>query len=306
MPEYENPRRPRPANAGPARRADAARRRRAWEKRRRRALARYYAVLALLALLAVALVVGAVLLVRAVFFAKPQDASSAPPPPDSAAVSQSASPPAAPDASSAAQPAASGPADPTLWSLLLINTAHPLPDGYEPSLTLIGSNARNGGSYVDERISQPLADMIAAAKQDGIALIVRSAYRSHSDQTMLFNQMKQNYMNGGMSEEEALAATKKLRNVPGTSEHESGLCVDIVGEADLNASLEPELSERDWAVWLKAHAAEYGFILRYPADKTDITGTSFEPWHYRYVGTQDAANIMADGLCLEEYLGILN
>ena len=79
--------------------------------------------------------------------------------------------------------------------------------------------------------------------------------------------------------------------------------MDIVGASDLNASLEPELAERDWAVWLKEHAADYGFILRYPEDKTDITGTSFEPWHYRYVGIEDAQKIMSLGVCLEEYLG---
>ena len=115
--------------------------------------------------------------------------------------------------------------------------------------------------------------------------------------------MKQSYLDQGMSEEEALAETKKWRNVPGTSEHETGLSADIVGAADLNADLVPELSERDWAVWLKAHAADYGFILRYPSDKTDVTGTSFEPWHYRYVGIEDAKKIMAQGISLEEYLG---
>ena len=115
--------------------------------------------------------------------------------------------------------------------------------------------------------------------------------------------MKQSYLNQGMTEEQALAETKKWRNVPGTSEHETGLSADIVGAADLNADLVPGLSERDWAVWLKAHAADYGFILRYPSDKTDITGTSFEPWHYRYVGVEDAKKIMAQGICLEEYLG---
>ena len=106
-----------------------------------------------------------------------------------------------------------------------------------------------------------------------------------------------------MSEEEAFAATKQWRNEPGTSEHETGLAVDIVGAADINAALVESLEERDWAVWLREHAPEYGFILRYMKDKTDITGTSFEPWHYRYVGRAAAAEIHRTGVCLEEYLG---
>ena len=79
--------------------------------------------------------------------------------------------------------------------------------------------------------------------------------------------------------------------------------VSIVGAADINAALVESLEERDWAVWLREHAPEYGFILRYMKDKTDITGTSFEPWHYRYVGVEDAQKITAQGVCLEEYLG---
>ena len=75
------------------------------------------------------------------------------------------------------------------------------------------------------------------------------------------------------------------------------------GAADINAALVESLEERDWAVWLREHAPEYGFILRYMKDKTDITGTSFEPWHYRYVGVEDAQKITAQGVCLEEYLG---
>lgn len=301
---------PRPPRGTPAQRAAAARRRREWEKRRRKALIRYYAVLALLALLVLAVIGGAVWLTWSAFFAKPEggDASSgAPGSSSSTAAPDGAGSESLPDPSSpTAQPpaAAARPADPNLWSLLLINTAHPLPEGYAPELVLAGTNSRNGKCYVDTRIKQPLDDMIAAAAREGIELTVRSAYRSHADQTYLFDQMKQDYIAQGMTEEEALAETKKWRNVPGTSEHESGLCVDIVGSADLNASLEAELAARDWAVWLKAHAAEYGFILRYPEEKTDITGTSFEPWHYRYVGAEDAAKIMDGGLCLEEYLGI--
>ena len=177
------------------------------------------------------------------------------------------------------------PADPALWSLILTNTTNPLPEGYAPELASVGSNSRNGEQFMDARVKEPLEQMFAAAKADGIELVARSAYRSTQEQTTLFNSMKQDYINQGMSEEEAFAATKQWRNEPGTSEHETGLAVDIVGAADINAALVESLEERDWAVWLREHAPEYGFILRYMKDKTDITGTSFEPWHYRYVNT---------------------
>ena len=167
----------------------------------------------------------------------------------------------------------------------------------------MGSNSRNGQQFMDERVADAMLQMVAAAKQDGVDLVVRSAYRSTQEQASLFNSMKQSYLNQGLSEEQALAETKKWRNVPGTSEHETGLCADIVGAADLNADLVPGLSEREWAKWLKEHATDYGFILRYPEDKTGVTGTSFEPWHYRYVGVEDARKIMSQGVCLEEYLG---
>lgn len=191
------------------------------------------------------------------------------------------------------------PADPDLWSLLLANTEHPLPEGYEPELADTGN-----GQYVDERILQPLKDMFAAAEEDGIYLYVRSAYRSEETQAVLFEQLQQEYMAMGYSRSEAYDLAKKLRNLPGTSEHQTGLAVDIVSASNPRANLVASLAETDWAKWLRENAADYGFILRYPEDKTAITGTSYEPWHYRYVGVEDAQKIMAAGLCLEEYLGV--
>lgn len=294
--QNEQPPRPRRPMT-PEERAMAAERRRQKELLRRRAMRRYYAFLALLGALALAAVVGLFFLVKAVVGWAQGGAA----PSSSVSQSVSASVPPASSSEPAADPNA--PADPALWSLLLTNTTHPLPEGYAPELASVGSNSRNGEQFMDARVKEPLAQMFAAAKADGIELVARSAYRSTQQQAVLFNSMKQDYINQGMSEAEALAATKKLRNEPGTSEHETGLSVDIVGAADINASLVGSLEERDWAVWLKEHAAEYGFILRYMKDKSDITGTSFEPWHYRYVGVEDAQKITALGVCLEEYLG---
>lgn len=313
----------------------AARRRRRKEEQRRRAMRRYYTFLALLALAALLIVFGIFKLIQS-FLSQDDSASSNPSSPASVSVPDSTSDTSSDSGSaadsssggdstadsssggdstaepasdsdstpaSAAQTLTGGPSDPSLWSLLLANVQNPLPEGYLPELVSIGSNARNGTMYVDKRVEQAFLDMLAAAKADGINLIVRSAYRSHENQAMLFNSMKQGYLNQGMSDAEAEAETRKWRNPPGTSEHETGLCADIVGEGDLNANLVGSLSERDWAIWLKDNAADYGFILRYPEDKTSITGTSFEPWHYRYVGVEDAQKIMSQGLCLEEYLG---
>ena len=286
MQNQQPPRRRRPMT--PEERAMAAERRRQKEILRRRAMRRYYAFLALLGALALAALVGLFFLIKAAAgWARGGQASSV-----SAAQSVSASAPPASSGEPAADPNA--PADPALWSLT--NTTNPLPEGYAPELASVGSNSRNGEQFMDARVKEPLEQMFAAAKADGIELVARSAYRSTQEQTTLFNSMKQDYINQGMSEEEAFAATKQWRNEPGTSEHETGLAVDI--NADGVTSTGEEVY-----TWLKEHAWEYGFILRYMKDKTDITGTSFEPWHYRYVGVEDAQKITAQGVCLEEYLG---
>lgn len=184
------------------------------------------------------------------------------------------------------------------WELLLANTTHVLPQGFQPVLVSIGS-----GQQVDERIKEPLLNMFAAARGDGIVLIARSAFRSNSLQKTIFEQKIQEYMKKyGYNYAQATAGAKTWVNPPGTSEHETGLAIDIVGDTSATAPLNSSLSETAWARWLAANAADYGFILRYPKDKTAITGTSFEPWHYRYVGVENAQAIMSQGLCLEEYL----
>ena len=277
-------------------------RRRKKREQRKKALRRYHLFLAGLALLAAALLAGLFFTIKGLVLGA-QDAKAPPSAAKSAAPSAPPASSAEPEPEPEPEPDPNAPADPTLWSLLLTNVSHPLPDGYAPELASVGRNSRNGQQFMDERVTDAMLQMVAAAKSDGVDLVVRSAYRSTQEQASLFNSMKQSYLNQGLSEEQALAETKKWRNVPGTSEHETGLCADIVGAADLNADLVPGLSEREWAKWLKEHAADYGFILRYPEDKTGVTGTSFEPWHYRYVGVEDARKITAQGVCLEEYLG---
>ncbi len=116
--------------------------------------------------------------------------------------------------------------------------------------------------------------------------------------------MYQDYLAQGLSEEEANAATLLLRNVAGSSEHQTGLAIDIVPLNDTWASLVPELENTPELQWVKQNCANYGFILRYEEDTTHITGISYEPWHFRYVGVEHALEITQRGITLEEYMGV--
>lgn len=175
---------------------------------------------------------------------------------------------------------------------ILVNPHNKLPDDYKPDVEVIG----NGVSYSYDRTALvAYRAMAAAAKAEGITLSPVSAYRSHEKQTTNFNNKQKEYENMGYSPEKAYAATAQLIAVPGTSEHELGLAIDL-------NSLETSFEGTKTFEWLFANCAEYGFILRYPKDKTDITEISYEPWHYRYVGSNHAKVIMEKGICLEEYL----
>lgn len=182
------------------------------------------------------------------------------------------------------------------WALTLVNFDHPLPEGFAvPELTQL----RNGHA-VDSRAYPALQAMMDDARAAGLQPLICSSLRSRDDQERLFaaevgNWLARGYIQGDAEEQAAMWVAR-----PGTSEHQTGLAVDIV---DLSYQVLDE-GQEDTPVqrWLMAHCAEYGFILRYPTDKSALTGVSYEPWHYRYVGTEAAREIMADGLCLEEYL----
>ena len=130
----------------------------------------------------------------------------------------------------------------------------------------------------------------------GYQLFVREGYRTHADQQQLMDEKVQAYRNEGYGQDEAESLAKQWVAVPGTSEHELGIAVDI------NADTSVSSSDAVYG-WLEQNSYLYGFILRYPADKTEITGISNEPWHFRYVGKEAAQTIHEKGLCLEEYLG---
>lgn len=152
----------------------------------------------------------------------------------------------------------------------------------------------------DVRIIDDLMDMMQAAKEDGIKLVVCSPYRDYNRQTVLFNRKIDHYMEKGYSYLEAYRISSMTVTVPGASEHQIGLALDIVSTT--YSELEIDFGKTEAGIWLKEHCAEYGFILRYPLGKEYITGIQYEPWHFRYVGKEAAANIMERGITLEEFL----
>jgi D-alanyl-D-alanine carboxypeptidase len=191
-------------------------------------------------------------------------------------------------------------ASPEDWELILANPDNALPKGYGPPELAVIEEPYN----VDSRIVEPLLKMLAQAKQDGISLIICSAYRPESRQEELFQSKMQEYIASGRSEEEAVAVAATIVARPGTSEHQTGLAIDIVTET--YTDLDDGYAETPAAKWLASRAWEFGFTLRYPKDKTEITKIIFEPWHYRYVGEENARIMKERGYCLEEYIDYLN
>lgn len=177
------------------------------------------------------------------------------------------------------------------WCLLLVNSTHPLADDYSVDLTEL----RNGQS-VDTRILSDLQEMFDAARSEDIYPIVSDAYRTREDQQTLMDDVIQNYEDEGYSSEEASSKAEQVIAKPGTSEHETGLAIDIAGDDDYDQDTDSVLE------WMNSNAYKYGFILRYPSGKESVTGAEAENDHYRYVG-KEAAKVMHDqGICLEEYL----
>ena len=180
------------------------------------------------------------------------------------------------------------------WKLVLVNKQHPIPEDYEFELGTI-----SGSMKCDERVISPLVEMLRAAKDDGVNLIVCSPYRDIDRQTMLFGNKVDRYMDGGMSYMDAYNLASQAVTVPGSSEHQIGLAVDII--TDGYSTLDEGFGETAAGKWLAENSAQYGFILRYPAGKEEITSIEYEPWHFRYVGTDAASVITDNGICLEEF-----
>lgn len=184
------------------------------------------------------------------------------------------------------------------WNLLLANGDNPLPEDFSPQVETV-----QNGYQMDSRVAPIMKEMIEDAKADGVDLLVCSAYRSIEKQTQLFNNQVDLFMSQGMTREKAEAETATMIAVPGTSEHHTGLAADIV--TPTHQTLDPQFADTKAGQWLLEHAVEYGFVLRYPEEKQDITNIIYESWHYRYVGKEHAEIMKEKNLCLEEYLETL-
>lgn len=179
------------------------------------------------------------------------------------------------------------------FNMILLNRDYVLPDGYTPKL----AEAVKGSSVkLDYRVAPYYQKMYDAALEDGITLTPVSGYRTYTRQKNNFENRIALLQNQGYSKKEATIKASEIILLPGTSEHNAGLAMDI---CSLSESFENTKEFR----WLQEHAHEYGFIMRYPKDKMNITKITYEPWHYRYVGVEAAAKIKESGMVLEEYLG---
>lgn len=186
------------------------------------------------------------------------------------------------------------------WAMFLVNKKNPLPSDYDSRIetTMIFESWRE--YYLDSRAAVYFEKMLNAAKEDGVDLLVVSAYRTIEYQQQNFDRSVQERVDKGMSYDDAYADTLAEVALPGESEHNAGLALDIMSEE--YTSMDDDGFENTEAFrWLDKHAAEYGFILRYPKGKQEITGIIYEPWHYRFVGVYYANEIKESGLCLEEY-----
>ncbi len=185
-------------------------------------------------------------------------------------------------------------ADDSPWYLILVNAENPLPSGYQIEITHLKNN-----QAIDSRCYPDLQEMMDNCRKEGLDPLICSSYRSSQKQKKLFQEEMNQYLSAGYSEDYAYDKASQAVAVPGTSEHELGLAVDIVDST--NQKLDSSQERTKVQKWLMKNSWKYGFVLRYPSDKSDITGIMYEPWHYRYVGKEAAKFMYENDLCLEEY-----
>lgn len=176
------------------------------------------------------------------------------------------------------------------WNLIVVNQWNEIPEDYNVTLTEL-----ENGQKVDSKIYPDLQEMFIAMRAEGIYPVVREGYRTAEEQQKILDDKIYAYVKEGYSRKRAKQLAKRWVAIPGTSEHQLGIAVDI--NADQSKS-----SNEEVYIWLAENAYKYGFILRYPQGKENITGTDYEPWHYRYVGLEAAEIVFKDKICLEEYV----
>ncbi|MGL4819962.1 MAG: M15 family metallopeptidase [Bacilli bacterium] len=178
------------------------------------------------------------------------------------------------------------------WNLTLVNRWNPVPSDAAPELMKLAN-----GEQIDKRIYKDLQRMFDDARSEGVYPLVTSGYRTNETQQQIMEEKIQAYMNEGHSRAQSEELAESWVALPGTSEHQLGLGLDI------NADKQISTNEIVYN-WLHNNSYKYGFVLRYPKSKTNITGISYEPWHFRYVGEAVAYEMYEADLCLEEYLEI--
>lgn len=207
-------------------------------------------------------------------------------------------PPAESEEPASSDPQEEGASLAEAWNLLLVNPWNALPEDFSVELT-----ALPGGMQVDSRIYGDLSAMLTDCRSAGLRPLICSAYRTQEKQAALYSRKTARLRAAGYSREDALREAGRWVAAPGTSEHQTGMALDIVALSyQLLNERQEETAEQKW---LMEHCWEYGFILRYPAEKCDITGIGYEPWHYRYVGREAASVMRERRLCLEEFLQTL-
>lgn len=180
------------------------------------------------------------------------------------------------------------------WNLIMVNDDFHVPQNYAVELTQL-----DNGERVDKRIYPALQKMFDGAKKDGVYMVVREGYRTPEEQQELMDEKVEEYQEKVLLKFVARWYAEKWVAVPGTSEHQLGIAVDINADGIISTGAQVY-------AWLAEHAHEYGFIQRYPEDKAEITGINYEPWHYRYVGEEVATKIYEEDICLEEYIDKIN
>ena len=176
------------------------------------------------------------------------------------------------------------------WELVLVNRDNYIPDDYEMDLMELSN-----GQKIDSRIYPYLQEMFDDARNAGVYPFVRDGYRTAEEQQQILDDKIAAYRSEGYTKHMAEETAMEWGALPGTSEHQLGLAVDI--NADTS-----KCSRDDVYNWLLENSYKYGFIQRYPSGKTSITGVANEPWHYRYVGKKAAEEIHQSGMCLGEYV----
>lgn len=193
------------------------------------------------------------------------------------------------------------------WSLTLVGPDQPLEEEISSEQL---SYIPNTNMQLDNRVIEAYQEFSEDAQRAGYSLVIISAYRSVSEQDQIFDRRVTQYENQGMDENQAVEKTKETSTEPGYSEHHTGLALDIVDENWQQSYpqnvLEENFGKEDSAKWMAEHASDYGFILRYPKGKEEVTHINYEPWHFRYVGQENAEYMEKYDLTLEEFLDQLN